>query len=164
MSTNGSILLCTREGIWDCIECHESRAVHYTESGWQHKYKRMYGLDDAEMAQVGGGGRGVVGAGWLTWMGVQVEAENCELKRYQYVDLRKREERGVNANKSALMLAKERLEVMHANWDNVEAILDLQVAARVEGDKRTIEHTEYTSLLLRFEPVVFQVAAGIFQF
>jgi hypothetical protein len=142
VSTNGSILLCTREGIWDCIECHESRAVHYTESGWQHRYKGMYGLDDIEMAQV--------------------EDENCDLKRYQYIDLRKREERGVNANKTTLMLATERLEVMYADWDKVEAILELQVAAGVEGNKRTIGHTEYTSLLLRFEPVMFQAAAGIF--
>ena len=134
ISTNGSILLWTPDGIWDCIACHQAQVSQYTESGWEHKYRRVFGLDDYEM--------------------VDVERENGDLKRFQYVDLKQAPT--VNANKCTLMLAAERLEVIHFDWDNVEASLQLQVTDHVEGGKCIVEHTEYTSLLLHFEPVVFE--------
>ena len=44
---------------------------------------------------------------------------------------------------------------MHSKWDTTHATLELLVSNDVVQSEFGIAHTEYTSLLLFFEPVVF---------
>ena len=128
-----SILLKTPDGIWECVTRRELQVARYTEEHWVEKFKRIYGLEDSEVADV--------------------LKENDDEARFKYVDLKSKSVMGVGLCR--LEMDRE-LDVVHFDWDNVEGTMELQVVDYVEGNKCTVEHTAYTSLLLHFEPVVFE--------
>ena len=156
-NASGSILLRCPEGLWDCVECKEWKEVRFTEENWLQRYIILNGVRDENEAK-------------------QILEENADEMHYTYKNLRKPNVLAkVNANHCKLSdttttttgvknrkknTSENRFEVISSKWDPEDGSLELFLMENIEKGKTTIASTEYTSLLLMFELVVFEPAAA----
>lgn len=141
LNSSGSVLLKTPEGIWDCVECKEWTEVRYTEEGWVDRYSALHGAIDEEEAK-------------------KITDENTDESRFTYKNrLRSPTTLArIDANHSKLLQTTEPLtfKFVHSKWDPNDGTLELFITRDITTSKDDIAGTEYTSLLLFFEPVVFE--------
>ena len=152
-SSNGSVLLKSSDGIWDCVQCREWTEVHYKEEGWINRYTALYGaLDEEELGKIA------------------KENENEEnFKTYRRDRLRSpvNNHSHMNTNHMKLMMPPTSDQsptttfcptaflFIYSKWDPDDGTLELFVARNIASSKESIASTEYTSLLLSFELVAF---------
>lgn len=137
-NTSGSVLLQDDGVLLECVECKEFSFQKYTELGWQEEYVRLYGGVDVS----------------------RVVKENNDDTYCQFYAKLHSSTTVVNTNQCKL--SEGEFEAVHFAWNHIDYTLELQVIEQIEGNKCTIEHTEFTSLLMRFEPVVFaEPAVGL---
>jgi hypothetical protein len=133
---SGSLLLQYDGTVWDCVECKEYSVPKYTEENWQEKYEKLYGgmmmVTNQQQTRTYGG---------------------VDDSEFDYTDLRGSSSAVIDSNQCRL--SKGEVSVVYWDWDSVIGMLEMQVTEDVEGNKCTVGHTEYTSLLLRFDPVLF---------
>jgi len=160
-SSNGSVLLKSSDGIWDCVQCKEWTEVHYKEEGWINRHTELFGtLDEEELEKIA------------------KENENEEnFKTYRRDRLRSPINNDddnnhhssphiMNTNYMKLMMPRTSDEYpttfcpaaflfIYSKWDPDDGTLELFVARNIASSKESIASTEYTSLLLSFELVEF---------
>jgi hypothetical protein len=137
----GSVLLKTPEGIWDCVDCKELIDERYTEDGWIDRYPTIYGsINDDEKKKIA--------------------LENEDATRFTFKNrLRDPATRArISTNNSSYLQSANSLAFTfdHIKWDAKDGTLELLVSREMETDKTNIARTEYTSVLLFFELVVFE--------
>ena len=141
-NTSGSILLRTPEGgSWDCFQAKEKTVVRYTQQDWLSKCTEPY-MTEEEIKQI--------------------EHDNDDETRYVYKRdyLRRPTAECININHCKLLSAATGpLTVLHSEWD--DGALELFVSSDVDESKHSVARTEYTSLLLSFELVVFGDEEGL---
>ena len=162
-SSNGSVLLKSSDGIWDCVQCKEWTEVHYKEEGWINRHTELFGtLDEEELEKIA------------------KENENEEnFKTYRRDRLRSPINNNndnnhhssphiMNTNYMKLMMMPRISDdecpttfcpaaflFIYSKWDPDDGTLELFVARNIASSKESIASTEYTSLLLSFELVAF---------
>ena len=135
---NGSILLQTvdESAVWDCKECKEWSEVCHLDENWLQMYTLVQGVKDEE------------------------EAKQDET-RYTYKNLRKLNTLGmISANNCKLSITKDpksKIKIIHSLWNPADGSLELFLSEDVKRDNATVVGTEYTSMLLMFERVVFEI-------
>ena len=134
-NTGGSILLKTEEGLWDCVKGKEWNEVRYTEENWMEKFEKLYGtLQDDEKQKM-------------------IE-EIANEENYKYKNLRNPKIHWWNTSMSKISSGKLH-NIVHYEWNAEDGSLELFLTEEIASTSRSIAGTEYTSILLMFEPVTF---------
>jgi hypothetical protein len=141
VNTSGSMLLLTPDGVvWDCVECKEWNEVRYTEEDWLQRYIIINGVRDEDEAK-------------------QISDENADEMHFTFKNLRKPNVLAkLSANNCKLSITKDpinRFGIVSSTFKQDDGSLELFFSEDIERSKSTIQSIEYTSLLLMFEPMVF---------
>jgi hypothetical protein len=151
------VLLGTPEGnIFECIQTKEHIETRYTQKDWVEAYKSLYA-----------GAYGIYGSCFgkdedCDEKMKKVEEENSNETRYTFQKDRVwNPALGCTSIKHCKLLEDgPEFTVLHSKWDPTRAALELLVSNDVKQSDHRIASTEYTSLLLFFEPVVFDEEEG----
>ena len=139
-NTNGSILLSTPEGIWECVESRQSTNMHYTGDGWVEKMCFLFGnMDEEEKTQM------------------FKENEAKKIKMYRCL-------RGLDmtvTNQNSCKLFDNKIKIADNKWSASDGSLELFTTNEIDESCKTIKGTEYTSILLKFELVTFEDQPGL---
>ena len=145
-NTSGSILALTADGVvWDCVESKEWNEIRFTEEDWLRRYIIIHGVKDEEEAEM-------------------IYKENADEMHFEYKNLRKPNVLAkVNANNCKLSITKdaeEKFGIISSAWNPDDGSLEIFLCEDIKRSKSTIQSTEYTSMLLMFEPLVFDEPAA----
>jgi hypothetical protein len=150
-----SVLLRTPEGgFFDCVRVKEHTEKRYTQQDWVENYKALYA-----------GAYGTYGSCFDNVEDEEknmkkVEEENSDETRYAF-----QKNRVLNPGLAFITIMKQcklaeevpgDFTVLHSKWDPTQAVLELLVSNDVAQSEFCIASTDYTSMLLFFEPVVFE--------
>ena len=155
MQAEASVLLKTPEGVtFDCVRVKEHTEKRYTQQDWVENYKALYA-----------GAYGTYGSCFDNVEDEEknmkkVEEENSDETRYAF-----QRNRVLNPGLAFITIMKQcklaeevpgDFTVLHSKWDPTHATLELLVSNDVAQSEFGIASTDYTSMLLFFEPVVFE--------
>jgi len=148
LNSNGSVLLQTYGdgGLWECTECKEWTEIRYTEEGWANRYGELYGaIDEEELKKI-----------------VRENDDEASFTSFKKDRLRNPATLSrINTNHTKLLRTTgtpplNEFKFVDSNWDYNDGTLELFMTRDIETSKHDIAGTEYTSLLMFFEPVVFE--------
>ena len=142
-NSSGSVLLKTADGIWDCVGCKKWTEIRYTEEDWLNRYTCLHGVRDEEESK-------------------QIAEENENEELFKYKDLKNPKIRtNINVDHCKVFAEPtENLKIAHDKWNPDDGTLELFITRDIQTSKRAIASTEYLSLLLTFEQVVFEEEEG----
>ena len=148
LNSNGSVLLQTYGdgGLWECTECKEWTEIRYTEEGWANRYGELYGaIDEEELKKI-----------------VRENDDEASFTSFKKDRLRNPATLSrINTNHTKLLRTTgtpplNEFKFVDSNWDYNDGTLELFMTRDIKTSKHDIAGTEYTSLLMFFEPVVFE--------
>ena len=132
-NTNGSILLLSSQGeVWDCDQCRESDAEHFTEKYWVDKMHSLYGFDSEKERK--------------RLIQYNKNKENFKYKRSDHVKT------ADQCRLSREPTVDERI-ITHFVWNPEEETIELQLSETTEPAKDVMGCIKYTNIVLRFTSV-----------
>ena len=147
LNSNGSVLFQTYDGgLWECTECKEWSEIRYTEEGWANRYGELYGaIDEEDLKKI-----------------VRENDDEASFTSFKKDRLRNPAALSrINTNHTKLLRTTgtpplNEFKFVDSNWDYNDGTLELFMTRDIKTSKHDIAGTEYTSLLMFFEPVVFE--------
>ena len=132
-NTNGSILLLSSQGeVWDCDQCRESDAEHFTEKYWVDKFDRLFRIDTEKERE--------------RMREYNKNKENFEYKRSDHVKT------ADQCRLSREPTVDERI-ITRFVWNPEEKTIELQLSETTEPAKDVMGSIKYTNIVLRFTSV-----------
>ena len=132
-NTNGSILLLSSQGgVWDCDQCRESDAEHFTEKYWVEKFDSLFRIDNEKERK--------------RMREYNKNKENFEYKRSDHVKT------ADQCRLSREPTVDERI-IAHFVWNPEEETIELQLSETTEPAKDVMGSIKYTNIVLRFTSV-----------
>jgi hypothetical protein len=146
---DASVLLRTPEGAtFDCVRAKQYRQKRYTQQNWAEEYKALYVSFDNGDPEVED-----------RYMKM-IEEKNSDETRctFQKNRVTDPELDFITEIKYCALVDEDQddFTVLHSKWDPTHAVLELLVSKDFAQGEVDIACTYYTSMLLFFEPVVFE--------
>ena len=159
-TSNGSVLLKSSDGIWDCVQCKEWTEVQYTEEDWINRYTALYGaLNEEELEKIAKENENEENLKTYRRDRLRSPINNHSHMNTNYMKLMTSDHQNNNNNQSptttTVFFCPTAFLFIHSKWDPDDGTLELFVARDIASSKKSIARTEYTSLLLSFELVAF---------